>query len=164
MKKSILLFAVALGMLTSCDPIKEDKDFDVTNITAEGLLNGATFSQYSDEACTTAAADGNFVKFNIPNVSSVNIYYIRDEKEITLLSGKAGGVFKFIPKRGSDPTQTVYFRYINQDGEEVVASKDFTLQVAADLDPEIECLASDAGTKKWMWDMSMNKQAWGNMA
>ena len=59
MKKSILLFAVALGMLTACDPIKEDGSFDVDNFTSANLLDGAQFSQYADEACTTPKADGN---------------------------------------------------------------------------------------------------------
>jgi hypothetical protein len=81
-----------------------------------------------------------------------------------LSSGKPGGVFKFVPKRGSDPVQTVYFRYINQNGDETVASKEFTLQVAADLDPEVKFLASNAGIKKWKWDLSVNNQAWGNCA
>ena len=154
MKKSILLFSVALVIFTACDPVKDDKDFDVTRITAEQLLNGATFSQYSDEACTTPADNGNFIKFNCPNVSALTIFYIKsDGSEIVLSSGKSGGVFKFVPKRGSDPTQTVYFRYVNQDGEEVVGSKEFTLAVAADLDPEIKYLASNNGVKKWKWDI-----------
>jgi len=165
MKKSILLFAVALGILTSCDPVKEEKDFDVTSISADALLNGAEFSQYSDEACTTPASDGNFIKFNCPNVSALTIYYVKpDGSEVVLSSGKAGGVFKYVPKRGSDPNQTVNFRYINQEGQEVVASKSFTLAVAADLDPEIKFLASNVGVKKWKWDLSMNNQAWGNFA
>ena len=166
MKKSILLFSVALVIFTACDPVKDDKDFDVTRITAEQLLNGATFSQYSDEACTTPADNGNFIKFNCPNVSALTIFYIKsDGSEIVLSSGKSGGVFKFVPKRGSDPTQTVYFRYVNQDGEEVVGSKEFTLAVAADLDPEIKYLASNNGVKKWKWDISVNGgQAWGNLA
>jgi hypothetical protein len=165
MKKTILLFAVALGMLTACDPIKDSKDFDVVNISSAELLNGAEFSQYADEACTTPQADGNYIKFNCPNTSAVTIYYLKqDGTETVLSSGKPGGVFKFVPKRGSDPVQTVYFRYINQNGDETVASKEFTLQVAADLDPEVKFLASNAGIKKWKWDLSVNNQAWGNCA
>lgn len=78
MKKSILLFAVALGMLTACSPQKEEKGFDVTNITADKLLDGATFSQYNaikDEAGNITgyeeAADGNWIKYNIPSVSKI---------------------------------------------------------------------------------------------
>ena len=152
-------------MVASCDPIKEEKDFDVTNITADEVLSGATFSQYSDEACTTPAADGNFIKFDCPKTSSVTIYYLKpDGSESVLSYGKPSGVFRFVPKRGSEPNQTVYFRYINQDGKEVTASKQFTLLVAADLDPEMKFLVSNAGKKKWVWDTSVNGQAWGNMA
>lgn len=159
------MFAVGLGILTSCDPIKDEKDFDVTNISASELLNGSEFSQYADEACTTPAEDGNYIKFNCPNVSALTIYYIKaDGSEAVLSSGKSGGVFQFVPKRGSDPNQTVYFRYVNQDGNEAVASKDFTLAVAADLKPEIKLLVSDDGQKTWKWDMDTNGMAWGNMA
>ena len=57
MKKSIVLFAVALGVLTSCDPIKDEQDFDVTNISANDLLNGATFAQYADAAYVASMDD-----------------------------------------------------------------------------------------------------------
>jgi hypothetical protein len=165
MKKTILLFAVALGLLTACNPIKEEGSFDVTNISADQLLANSTFSQYADIDCTIPAADGNYIKFNCPNVQSLTIFYLKpDGSEQVLSTGKAGGVFNFTPKRGSDPVQTVYFRYVNQDGKDVVASKEFTLQVAADLAPEIKYLASNAGKKKWMWDLSMNGQCWGNAA
>ena len=166
MKKSILMFAtVALAVLTACDPIKEEKDFDVTNLTAEQLLAGATFEQFADEACTEALADGNWIKYNIPSVSSVFIYYVKaDGSEFKLASGAAGGVFNFVPARGSDPNQTVYFRYINQDGEEVVASKEFTVQVAGELEMPIRYLASnDYGSKTWKWDPSITGAVWGNM-
>ena len=172
MKKSIILFAVALGMLTACEPQKEEKGFDVTNISADQLLNGATFSQYNaikDEAGNITgyeeAADGNWIKFNIPNVSSVYIYYVKpDGSEFKLSSGAAGGMFNFVPARGSDPNQTVYFRFINQNGEEVVASKEFTVQVAGELDMPIRYLASnDYGEKTWKWDPSVTGAVWGNM-
>ena len=170
MKKSIVLFAVALGVLTSCDPIKDEQDFDVTNISANDLLNGATFAQYADAACTTPAADGNYIKYNVPNTSSVYIYYVKDDgSKFKLASGSAGGVFFFQPKRGSDPNQTVYFKYINQNGEEVEASKQFTVAVAAELLPEVRLIASnDYGKKTWTWDAGGDSDAgegrcWGNM-
>lgn len=43
MKKSILLFAVALGMLTACSPQKEEKGFDVTNITCRQVAGWCYF-------------------------------------------------------------------------------------------------------------------------
>ena len=165
MKKSILLFAVALGMLTACDPIKEDGSMSIDSYTSSNLLDGASFSQFTDEACTTSAPDGNWIKYNIPNVSGIYIYYIKaDGSEFKLHSGAAGGVFNFVPSRGSDPNQTVYFKYINANLEEVVATHEFTVQVAAELKPEIRLIASnDYGKKTWKWDTSVTGAVWGNM-
>ena len=141
-------------MLTACDPIKDSKTLDIDSYTSNSLLDGAEFSQYADQACTTPAADGNWIKYNIPNASGIYIYYIKaDGSEFKLTSGAAGGVFNFVPSRGSDPNQTVYFKYINANGEEVVASKDFTVAVAAELKPEVRLIASNAyGKKTWKWN------------
>ena len=157
MKKSILLFAVALGMLTACDPIKEDGSMKIDSFTSSTLLDGAEFSQYADAACTTPQADGNYIKYNIPNASGIYIYYIKaDGSEFKLTSGASG--------RGSDPNQTVYFKYINANNEEVIATKEFTVQVAAELKPEIRLIASnDYGKKTWKWDPSITGAVWGNM-
>ena len=166
MKKSIILFAVALGMLTACDPIKEDGTLNVKSYTSSNLLDGAEFSQYADQACTTPQADGNWIKYNIPNASGIYIYYVKpDGSEFKLSSGAAGGVFNFVPSRGSDPNQTVYFRYINANLEEVVATHEFTVQVAAELKPEIRLIASnDYGKKTWKWDPTApDGVVWGNM-
>ncbi len=167
MKKSILLFAVALGMLTACDPIKEDGTFEVDSYTSSNLLNGAEFSQYADQACTTPKADGNWIKYDIPNVSGIYIYYIKaDGSEFKLASGPGGGVFNFVPSRGSDPNQTVYFRYINANNEETVATHEFTVEVAAELKPEVRLIASNAyGKKTWKWNVGNNTSSghvWGN--
>ena len=165
MKKSILLFAVALGMLTACDPIKEDGGMDIDSFTPANLLDGASFSQYADEACTTPKADGNWIKYDIPKASAVFIYYLKpDGTEFKLASGSAGGVFNFVPARGSDPNQTIYFKYINANLEEVVATHDFTVEVAQELKPEIRFLASnDYGKKIWKWDPTVTGVVWGNM-
>ncbi len=166
MKKSILLFAVALGMLTACDPIKDDGSMDIDNFTSADLLDGATFSQYADEACTEAKADGNWIKYSIPKASGIFIYYVKpDGSEFKLTSGASAGVFNFVPARGSDPNQTVYFKYVNANNEEVVASKDFTVEVASELKTEIRYLASnDYGKKIWKWDPTApDGVVWGNM-
>ena len=165
MKKSILLFAVALGMLTACDPIKEDGSMKIDSFTSSNLLDGAEFSQYADQACSTPQADGNWIKYNVPKATSVYIYYVKaDGSEFKLSSGSAGGVFNFVPSRGSDPNQTVYFRFVNANGDEVIASKEFTVQVAAELKPEIRLIASnDYGKKTWKWDPSITGAVWGNM-
>ena len=167
MKKSILLFAVALGMLTACDPIKEDGSFEVDHFTSANLLEGATFSQYADQACTEAKADGNWIKYCLPKASSLYIYYLKpDGSEFKLASGSSAGVFNFVPARGSDPNQTVYFKYINADLEETVASKDFTVEVASELKDEIRLIASNKyGSKVWTWNVgntTSNGLVWGN--
>ena len=167
MKKSILLFAVALGMLTACDPIKEDGSMKIDSFTSSTLLDGAEFSQYADQACSTPQADGNWIKYNVPKATSVYIYYVKaDGSEFKLSSGSAGGVFNFVPARGSDPHQTVYFRFVNANGDEVIASKEFTVQVAAELKPEVRLIASNAyGKKTWKWNVGNNTSSghvWGN--
>lgn len=167
MKKSILLFAVALGMLTACDPIKEDGSMKIDSFTSSNLLDGAEFSQYADQACSTPQADGNWIKYNVPKATSVYIYYVKaDGSEFKLSSGSAGGVFNFVPARGSDPNQTVYFRFVNANGDEVIASKEFTVQVAAELKPEVRLIASNAyGKKTWKWNVGNNTSSghvWGN--
>ena len=167
MKKSILLFAVAMGMLTACDPIKDSKDLDIDTFTASSLMEGATFSQYADAACTTPQADGNFIKYSVPKASTVYIYYLKaDGSEFKLSSGASGGVFNFVPARGSDPNQTVYFKFINGKGEEVIGTHEFTVQVAAELKEEIKYLASNAyGKKTWTWNVGNTNSGghvWGN--
>ena len=167
MKKSILLFAVALGMLTACDPIKEDGSMKIDSFTSSTLLDGAEFSQYADQACSTPQADGNWIKYSVPKATSVYIYYVKaDGSEFKLSSGSAGGVFNFVPARGSDPLQTVYFRFVNANGDEVIASKEFTVQVAAELKPEVRLIASNAyGKKTWKWNVGNNTSSghvWGN--
>ena len=171
MKKKIFLFAVAVGLLTACDPIKDEASMDIDNITAEQLMEGATFSQYNQvkdadgNISYVEAADGNYIKYSLPHVSAVQIFYLKpDGSEFTLAKGYSGGMFNFTPKRGSEPQQTVYFRYINQDGKEVVAQKDFTLQVAADLTAEMKLLCSNDGEKIWRWNTSASGgRVWGNM-
>ena len=152
-------------MLTACDPIKEDGTLDVDSYTADNLLNGATFTQYADQACTIPQADGNWIKYNIPNVSGIYIFYKKpDGSDFKLASGAAGGVFNFVPPRGSDPNQTVYFKFVNANNEEVVGSKDFTVAVASELLPEIRIIASNEyGKKTWKWDPTITGAVWGNM-
>ena len=161
------MFAVALGMLTACDPIKEDGSMKIDSFTSSTLLDGAEFSQYADQACSTPQADGNWIKYNVPKATSVYIYYVKaDGSEFKLSSGSAGGVFNFVPARGSDPNQTVYFRFVNANGDEVIASKEFTVQVAAELKPEVRLIASNAyGKKTWKWNVGNNTSSghvWGN--
>ena len=184
MKKTIL-FAVSLGILVSCDPIKEEKDFDLTTISAEQLLANATFKQFAavtDENGNitgyTEAADGNYIEYNVPNVSGLNIYTLQSDGSEKALQEVAtgsfvhsgGGMFILMPRRGSDPNQTVFFRYTNQDGQSVTASREFTVAVPSDMAYELKLLCSnDYGEKTWTWDPSAVTEGdwagavWGNM-
>ncbi|MCC8117504.1 MAG: hypothetical protein LIP09_01975 [Bacteroidales bacterium] len=166
MKKSIIFSALTLALLTACDPHKEEGTLVIDQVTEAGLLEGATFSQYNDAACTEPAADGNYIKYSIPKVPAVTIFYLKaDGSEFTITYGSNSGVFNYVPLRGSDPQQTLYFRYIDANQNETVASKEFTLQVAGELDPEVVLLASNSGSKKWAWDPDYNNgdgRVWGN--
>lgn len=166
-----LLAAFALGLLAACDPIKDEADFDVTRLSSDQLLARATFEQFSavkaEDGSITYNPDptGNYIKYCIPSVSGIQIYYLKpDGSEFVLASGSGSGMFNFTPSRGSEPVQTVYFRYINQDGETVEANKEFTLTVASDLAPEMKLLASNEGSKIWKWNPNApDGQFWGNM-
>lgn len=171
MKKTLLILGVAAGVLfTSCDPAVDKGTFDYENMTAESLLNGATFAQFkavtdNDGNVTyEASPTGNYIQYNIPNVSAVNIFYEKNGERKILSYGRAGGMIYYLPSRGSDPNQNLYFAYINQDGQEVVASKQFTLDVAQALDPAIKVLVSNNGSKKWKWMPTTveNGAVWGN--
>lgn len=182
MKKSfIMIAAVSLGLLTACDPIKDEATLDVTHIAQDQLLANATFKQFAavtdDDGNITGykeSADGNYIEFNIPGVTGLNIFTLNsDGSEKNLQNAttgtftySGGGMFILMPRRGSEPTQTVYFRYINQDGESVTASKDFNVAVPSDIAYELKLLCSnDYGEKVWTWDTSVNEDGavWGNM-
>jgi hypothetical protein len=74
MKKSILFMVAVLGLLTACDPSKDDLSMPTSSLTADQLSGGFATTQYSDEECTTQAADGNYFTFTTsPPVSSLSI-------------------------------------------------------------------------------------------
>ena len=170
---------MGLAVLTSCDPEKDTKDFDVTNISADQLLNGATFKQFAqqtDEAGNVLgyveAADGNYIEYNVPGVNALNIFTKDEEGGETELMNTVtnsfthtgGGMFSLIPRRGSDSNQKVYFRYINQNGQSVEASTTFNVYVPSDIAYELKLIASnDYGSKIWKWDPSITGAVWGNM-
>lgn len=171
MNKTLLIFGVAAGVLfTSCDPLKDKGSFDYENYTAETLLDGATFAQFdqvTDEQGNVSyvpSEKGNYIQYNIPNVPAVNIFYEKNGERKQLSYGRSGGMFYYLPSRGSDETQKVYFSYISPDGTEAVAGKEFTLNVAQALDPAMKVLVSNKGTKKWKWMPTTTEEGavWGN--
>ena len=157
-------------LFASCDPLKAEGDFETNTMTSESLLQGATFAQYdavTDDAGNVTyvpSETGNYIQYNIPNVAAVNIYYLKNGEQKQLTYGRSGGMFYYMPSRGSEPLQTLYISYINDDGTEVVAEKQFTLNVAQALDPAVKVLVSNAGVKKWKWmPTNVNGGAvWGN--
>lgn len=181
-----MLSAVAsLGLLaTSCDPVKESGSYDTIKITAEQLMKDATFKQCAklttiegadslDEngnVIYEEAADGNYIFYSFPAVNSVVVFnYNQDGSEFDLskntgtASYGSGGMFALVPARGSDNNQTVYFRFVNAEGEEVIGSKEFNVFVPADISAELKLLTSNAESKKtWTWDLSVNGGGWGN--
>ena len=85
-------------------------------------------------------------------------------KLVTLVARGYSGTFAIKPKRGSDPNQTFYVRTVNSDNSEVIITKQYTVYVQQELDPELRLLASDVyGKKIWKWDTSVTGIVWGNM-
>ena len=166
MKKTLMILALTGGVfLTSCDPQKAEGVFESPTMTTESLMNGATFGQFDlVDGKYVPSETGNYIQYNFPGVSAVNVYYMKGNDKKTLAYGRSGGIVYYMPSRGSDPLQTVYFSYLNADGTEVVAEKQFTLNVAQALDPAVKILVSNNGVKKWKWmPTSANGGAvWGN--
>lgn len=175
MKKSLLILTLAGTIagtaLTSCDPLKAEGDFKVSDITTENLLAGATFGQFDQikddngNIQYVPSETGNYIQYNIPSVQAVNIYVLKADGDKRVLSyGRSGGMIYYYPSRGSDPQQTIYFEYIQGTGESIVAEKTFTLNVAQALDGGMKALVSEAGSKKWKWmPTKVNGGAvWGN--
>ena len=162
MKKSILLFAMGLVVLTACDPEKESKDLEL-NYVSESALDGCLTIKQTDEA-GNPAADGNYFTYTTSPATEVAFYNLSASGEENVLAHGSCGSFVVLPKRGSSPSQTVYVRVVNTDGSISKISKTFNVFVKQDLDPEIRLLASDSyGKKVWKWDTSITGAFWGNM-
>ena len=163
MKKSIICLIAAAAMVASCDPIKEERDFDVYTVTASEIENAISITQVDGNG--NAAADGNYFTYTTNPAMQVTIYnYLSDGSENMLARGMSGS-FTIKPKRGSDPNQTFYVRVVGSDNQPVEISKTYNVFVQQELDPELRLLASDAyGTKTWKWDASATDGVvWGNM-
>ncbi len=163
MKKSILFFMAAAGLLVSCDPIKEEKDLDLYTVTSSEIDNAISFIQTDAEG--NVAADGNYFTFKTNPAVPVTIYNFLSNGAENMLAHGTSGSFIIKPKRGSDPNQKVYIRFIGSDNQTVEIDKTFNVYVQQELDPEIRLLASDAyGSKIWKWDSNAtDKVVWGNM-
>ena len=163
MKKSIILFTVALGLLTSCDPIKEEKDFTPWLVTSSEIESAVKISQV--DADGKPAADGNYFNYTTSPDLNVTIFNkLADGSENILARGMSGS-FSIKPKRGSDPNQKFWIRVVGSDNQPIDVEKTVNVYVKQELDPEMRLLASDAyGKKIWKWDTSIGDgEFWGNM-
>lgn len=167
MKKSYIYLLAVAGLLTACDPSKDDISMTGSDLTSEQLSDGFTFKQYSDETYTTEAADGNYFTFFTSPSRVVRIYQKDAEgAENVLFSGAANGSFKIVPKRGNPNDQTFYVETMDFTGNKIVAEKTANVYVPSELTPEMRLLASNAyGYKVWTWDTDWRADggAWGNM-
>lgn len=150
-------------MFAACDPVVEEGDFSTATIKDGELLNGLSFAQYEDADCTTPSEMGNYIAFSVPNIPNVTIYQEKPDQSLKMIyRGSSGGVFYFLPARGSEPQQTLVFEYKNMDGSVVRSKKNITIQAALALDPEMALLAGYDEKKVWKWDTD-GHVAWGNM-
>ena len=158
---------MAAGLLTACDPSKDDVSVSVSSLTSQQLQDGFSFTQYGDEECTTEAQDGNYFTFFTSPSRVVSIYQVDAEgTKNFLVSGVANGKFKIVPKRGNPTEQKFYIETLNFDGSTVTAEKTANVYVPSELTPEMRLLASDAyGKKIWKWDTEFRSDggAWGNL-
>ncbi len=167
MKKQLIFMVAAIGLLTACDPSKDSISMPGnSSLTGEQLASGFTVTQYSDEAYTTEAADGNYFKFTTSPARVVSVYQLDEEGARNDLSaGKPNGTFKIVPKRGNPTTQTYYVETRDFNGNTIVATKTANVYVPQELEPVVRILASDAyGSKTWKWDTEFRADGavWGN--
>lgn len=156
------MMAVA-ALLTACDPAEDSYSNNAKDVAQGDLAGIVTFTQADENG--NAQADGNYFTFTTSPATVVDIYTFRADGSENLLShGVASGSFKYAPSRGSDPSQTLYVRAMNSDGSKVEATKQVTVFVPGELEPEVKLLASnDYGSKTWKWDPSITGAVWGNM-
>ncbi len=166
--KKILFMSLLAGafVLTACDPAQEKVDNNTVTASENDLLSGITFTQFSDEAFTTPAADGNYIKYTTNPGRQVQIIAYRGDGSLNLMASGASGSFSIKPGRGSDPNQVFYVRHLNSDGSVTTAQTSLTVFVQQELDPEIKYFASNAyGSKTWKWNVgnkTSSGHVWGN--
>ena len=158
----------ALGLLTACDPSKDDISMPGNSkLTGEQLAEGFQVVQYADEEYTTEAADGNYFTFTTSPARVVTVYQLDEEGSRNELSaGTANGKFKIVPKRGNPTEQVYYVETKDFNGNTITATKTATVFVPSELAPEMRLLASDAyGSKTWTWDTEFREDGgtWGNV-
>ena len=161
MKKSILLFAVGLGLLTSCDPIKEEKEWVSNDVSVEDLKSAVKITQMSSDP---ESPESNNFTFQTNPEMLVSIFVVKDDGSENLLAFGRSGEFKYAPSRGSDPNVVFHARTIGGADEYVTTDlAGFTVYVPAEMSYEQKLIASESGRKVWKWDPSITGAVWGNM-
>jgi hypothetical protein len=165
MKKRNIGWVVALGLLTACDPSKDNIDMPTSDLSEQELSDGFSLKQY-EEDYVTESPTGNYFEFFTSPARVVSIYQVSDDgSENVLVSGVPNGRFKIVPKRGNPESQTFYVKTQNFDGSTVTMSKNVSVYVPTELTSEMRLLASDAyGYKVWKWDTEFREDGavWGN--
>ena len=100
----------AAGLLVSCDPIKEEKDFDIYTVTSSEIDQAISFTQTDVDG--KAAADGNYFTYKTNPAVPVTIYNFMSDGSENMLAHGTSGSFVLKPKRGSSPSQKVYVRFV----------------------------------------------------
>jgi len=164
MKRSILLALIfSLTIFASCDPVKITTPNNAVTRTADALSKSFSCTQYADPACTTPQADGNYIKYTTNPATEVQIIQVKADGSEKILGHGASGVFPLIPRRGENPTQSVFLRAFNPDGTYTDGEVSLVVYVPQDLDPEMKLMVSDDGKKDWMWNFTAaGGTCWGN--
>lgn len=160
MKKIIFGLMAAGLLLTSCDPVQSEKDFDQVAVSSTSGL--VSFVQTDAEG--NSAEDGNYISYTTSPATNVSIYNYASDGSENILAVGASGKFQLKPMRGQSSDQTVYVRVVNSDGNAVESSATLHVYVQEELDPEMKLAVSDSGTKIWKWDTDApDGCVWGNM-
>ena len=155
--------AAAAMLLASCEPqIIEGGSPDAPIAASD--FRFVVDGQYADANCTASQSDGNFIKYHTEPATTLQVFSVKADGSRSLLGTGASGIINLLPKRGSDPNQTLILQAINQDASLVEASANVTVFVPGELAPELQLLLGD-GTKSWTWDNGFIGEAqafWGN--
>ena len=165
MKRTIYvaLSIAVLAAFASCKPTLIENPAPMAALSENQLAQDLQIAQYdmNENKQYVSSPDGNYISYNMKGYSGMAFTRADDGTEKVYSQGTAG-FFKFLPRRGSDPNQTLWFRAYNIDGTYVEVSKQVTVKVPSDLAPEILNIAGDNGSKKWMWHYDNGATCWGN--
>lgn len=161
--KKLIYFAIVAAtalFMSSCQPEVMKGPGAWTAISAQDLKL-VVDGQYSDEECTQAKADGNYIKYHMDPAVPVQVYNIKRDGSKRILATGSAGSFRVQPGLGADPVQKIYMQAINQDASIVVNETTVTVNVPTVLAPEVEILTGPKGTQAWTY-YPIGGATWGN--